>query len=61
MPSLYMPGDKLVFNLSSLADHDTYAFAAYASNYAGDGPYSAKVTESGKTNECHCILLPNII
>ncbi|KAL5496967.1 hypothetical protein EMCRGX_G013348 [Ephydatia muelleri] len=42
---LYMPGDKIVFNLSSLADHDTYAFAAYASNYAGDSPYSAQVTD----------------
>ena len=48
---LYMPGDKIVFNLSSLADHDTYAFAAYASNYAGDSPYSAQVTDDGKTSE----------
>lgn len=48
---LYMHGDQIVFNLSSLADHDVYAFAAYASNYAGDGPYSAQVTYSGETSE----------
>lgn len=48
MPGPYLPGNHVLFNLSSLPDGSTFIFSAYAVNYAGEGPYSPQVTTSGK-------------
>ena len=52
MSGSYLPGDCVPFTLSVLANEGDYMFAAYAVNFAGQGPSSPQTTYPGKTTCC---------